>query len=83
MWEVFTEAKFKKLSKGTKALHSMAIATLKYDEFYYPKHVKYCIVVLRNLDYHDWSKASTAAPMMSQLELLLLTPLAISSGLKT
>jgi len=34
-------------------------------------------VVLGNLDYHNWSKASTAAPVMSQLELRFLTALAV------
>lgn len=43
-----------------------------------PKRVKYHIVILGNLDYHQWSKSSTAAPVMSQLELRLLTSLAIS-----
>ncbi len=33
-------------------------------------------MVLGNLDYHTWSKESTAAPVMSQLELRLLTSLA-------
>jgi len=34
-------------------------------------------VVLGNLDYHNWSKSSTAAPVLSQLELRLLTSLAV------
>jgi hypothetical protein len=42
-----------------------------------PKRAKYRIVILGNLDYHNWSKESTAAPVMSQLELRLLTSLAI------
>jgi hypothetical protein len=32
-WEVLTEKQFKSLSKGVKALPSMAIATIKYDAF--------------------------------------------------
>jgi hypothetical protein len=56
----------------------MAIATIKYDEHNRPKRAKYRIVVLGNLDYHQWSKSATAAPVMSQLELHLLTSLAIS-----
>jgi hypothetical protein len=75
-WEVLTEAEFKRLSKGIKALPSMAIATIKYDAHNRPKRAKYRIVVLGNLDYHNWSKESTAAPVMSQLELRLLTSLA-------
>jgi len=77
-WEVFTESQFKTLSKGTKALPSMAIATIKYDAFNHPKRAKYHIVILGNHDYHTWSKESTAAPVMSQLEPCLLTSLAIS-----
>jgi len=78
-WEVLTEAQFKVLSKGVKALPSMAIATIKYDAFNRPKRAKYHIVVLGNHDPHTWSKDSTAAPIMSQLELQLLTALAVSN----
>jgi hypothetical protein len=70
-WDVITEEHFKCLSKGVKA--SMAIATIKYDEFNKPKRAKYRIVVLGNLNYHNWSKEDTAAPVMSQLELCILT----------
>jgi len=76
-WEVITEDQFKRLSKGNKALPSMAIATIKYDELNRPKRVKYRIVVLGNMDYHQWSKESTSAPVMSQLELRVLTSLAV------
>ncbi len=77
-WEVLSETQFQALGKGVKALPSMAIATIKYDQFNRPKRAKYRIVVLGNHDYHTWSKTSTAAPVMSQLELRLLTALAIS-----
>jgi len=77
-WEVLSESQLHTLSKGVKALPSMAIATIKYDNFNRPKRAKYRIVVLGNHDYHTWSKASMAAPVMSQLELRLLTALAIS-----
>jgi hypothetical protein len=40
--------------------------------------VKCHIVILGNHDNHIWSKSSTAAPVMSQLELQFLTALAIS-----
>jgi hypothetical protein len=76
-WEVLTEKEFKYLSKGVKALPSMAIATIMYDEFNQPKRAKYRIVVLGNHDHHDWSRESTAAPVLSQLELRLLTALAV------
>jgi hypothetical protein len=76
-WEVLSESQFKLLSKGCKPLPSMAISTIKYDSNNQPKRAKYRIVVLGNLDYHNWSKASTAAPVMSQLELRFLTALAV------
>jgi len=55
----------------------MAIATIKYDMNNRLKRAKYRVVVLGNLDYHTWSKEATAAPVMSQLELHLLTSLAV------
>jgi hypothetical protein len=76
-WEVLSEAQFKFLSKGRKPLPSMAISTIKYDFNNKPKRAKYRIVVLGNLDYHNWSKESTAAPVLTQLELQLLTSLAV------
>jgi hypothetical protein len=76
-WEVLTESQFKLLSKGQKSLPSMAISTIKYDANNQPKRAKYHIVVLGNLDCHKWCKESTAAPVMSQLELCLMTSLAV------
>jgi hypothetical protein len=76
---VLTEQQFKAISKGVKALPSMAIATIKYDNFNRPERLKYRIVVLGNHDYHTWSREATAALVMSQLELRLLTSLAISN----
>jgi hypothetical protein len=55
----------------------MAIATIKYDDRNRPKRAKYRIVVLGNLDYHTWSREDTAAPVLSRLELCLLTSLAV------
>jgi hypothetical protein len=51
--------------------------TIKYDEHNCPKCAKYHIVALGNLDDHTWSKESTAAPVMSQLELRILMSLAV------
>jgi hypothetical protein len=76
-WEIVTESEFRTLSKGHKSLPSMAISTIKYDSNNKPKRAKYRIVVSGNLDYHQWSKESMAAPVMSQLELYLLTSLAV------
>jgi hypothetical protein len=55
----------------------MAITTIKYDSNNRPKRAKYRLVVLGNMDYHTWSKEETSAPVLSQLELRLLTSLAI------
>jgi len=76
-WEVLTEEHFRQMSKGLKPLPTMAIATIKYDEHNRPKRAKYRLVVLGNDDPHCWSKEATAAPVMSQLELRILTSLAV------
>jgi hypothetical protein len=76
-WEVITESQFKQLSKGRKALPTMAIATIKYDANNHLKRAKYRSVVLGNHDYHTWSNEEIAAPVMSQMELRLLTSLAV------
>lgn len=55
----------------------MAIAPIKFDEFNRPKRAKYCIVVMGNFDYHIWSKESTAAPVLSQLELRVWTSIVV------
>jgi len=59
-WEVVSEETYHKMSKGAKALPAMALATIKYDSENRPKRAKYRIVyrivVLGNLDYHNWTK---------------------------
>jgi hypothetical protein len=76
-WEVISDEQFRLLSKGKKALPTMAIATIKYDNHNRPKRAKYRIVILGNHDHHTWSREDTAAPVLSQLELRLLTTLAV------
>jgi hypothetical protein len=51
-WEVITEEQYHKLSKGRRALPTMAVSTIKYDAHNKPKRAKNRIVVLGNLDYH-------------------------------
>jgi hypothetical protein len=58
-------------------LSFQGLAVIKYDEHNRLKCAKYQIVVLGNLDYHQWSKESTYVPLLSQLELCLLTSLAV------
>lgn len=55
-WEIISEAEFRQLSKGKRALPTRAIVTIKYDEHNKPKRAKYRLVVLGNMDYHTWSK---------------------------
>jgi hypothetical protein len=68
-WEIISESQYKQLCKGMKALPTMALATIKYDEQNCPKRAKYRLLVLGNLDPHHWTRESTAAPVMSQMEL--------------
>ena len=58
-------------------LPTMAISTVKFDEHGSPKRAKYRIVALGNLDPHDWTKPECFAPVMSQLELRLITAIAV------
>ena len=77
-WITITESEYtaNKSKYGT-LLPTMAISTVKYDEHGSPKRAKYRIVVLGNLDPHDWTKSDCFAPVMSLKELRLLTAIAI------
>jgi len=79
-WITITESEYKNNRKlyGT-LLPTMAISTVKYDEHGTPKRAKYRIVVLGNLDPHDWSKQDCFAPVMSLKELRLITAIAIKN----
>ena len=57
----------------------MAISTIKRDEHVNPSREKYRIVVLRNLDPHDWSTADCFAPIMSQMEMRLLIAITVQN----
>ena len=72
-WYSISEAKFQKIKHKCKGvLPSMALSTIKYDEYNKPKRAKYRIVALGNLDPVNWSKSDCYAPVMSLLELRLL-----------
>jgi hypothetical protein len=81
-WEVITEAEYQELRKLGKGglLPTMAISTIKYDGDGNPLRAKYRIVALGNLDPHTWSKEDCFAPVMSHLELRLLTALAVQKN---
>ena len=55
-----------------KPLPKMAISKIKRDENGNPDRAKYCIVALKNLDHHNWSKSGCFVPVMSSLKLHLL-----------
>ena len=76
-WEEITEEDYEN-SKHLfgNLLPTMAISTIKYDGNGKPTRAKYRIVALGNLDPHDWSKNECFAPVLSQMELRLLTALA-------
>ena len=63
--------------KVGKALPTMAISTIKYDENGKPKRAKYRIVALGNLDPHEWTKPQTYAPVMSLVEVRLMAAMAV------
>jgi len=54
----------------------MAISKIKTDADGNPDRAKYCIVVLGNLDPHNWSSSDCFAPVLSPLELRLMISLA-------
>ena len=77
-WSVITESEFKNMRHIYKtALPTMAISTIKYNELGHPTRAKYRIVALGNLDPHEWSRSDCYAPVMSLLELRLITALAV------
>ena len=77
-WTAITESEFKNMRHIYKtALPTMAISTIKYDELGNPKRAKYRIVALGNLDPHEWSRADCYSPVMSLLELRLITAIAV------
>lgn len=56
---------------------TMAISTIKKDGDGKPVRAKYRIVALGNLDPHNWTKNDCYAPVLSQMELRLITALAV------
>ena len=80
-WEYISEEEYNAIRPLVgKALPTMAISKIKLDENGLPSRAKYRIVVLGNLDPHDWNNNDCFAPVLSSLELRLL--IAISVQLK-
>ena len=57
----------------------MAISRVKTDENGNPDRAKYQIVVLGNLDPHDWSNRDCFGPVLSSFELQLLIAIAVQN----
>ena len=77
-WDTITEDEYNSIRHKVKALlPTMAINTIKFDQDGIPKRAKYRIVALGNLDRVHWTKGDVYAPVMSMIELRLLTSIAI------
>ena len=79
-WEYITEDQYQLLRPVvSNALPSMALSKInKIDGV--PDRAKYCIVVLGNLDPHNWSSADCFTPVFSPVEFNLLIALATKSA---
>ena len=79
-WQCITEAEYNKIkTPQTKILPSMAISTIKFDKEGLPKHVKYCIVALGNLDPNTLTKIAANESIMLLLELQFLASLSVKN----
>jgi hypothetical protein len=76
-WQYITEEEYQNLKTVLgRPLPTMAISKIKRDPQGNPIRAKYHIVVLGNMDPHQWSKADCFAPVLSALELRLLIAIA-------
>jgi deoxyuridine 5''-triphosphate nucleotidohydrolase (dut) len=76
-WHYITEAEYQNMKSILgRPLPTMAISKIKRDEKGNPVRAKYRIVVLGNLDPHNWSKSDCFAPVLSAMELRLLVAIA-------
>ena len=76
-WEYISEKEYQDMKHILgNLLPTMAITTIKKDENGTPIRAKYRIVVLGNLDPHEWSKTDCFAPVLSHLELRFLIAIA-------
>ena len=66
-WECISQSDYLSLRKYTgNVLPTQALAVMKKDEQGQLIRAKYRIVVLGNLDTHNWNKSDCFAPVMSQ-----------------
>ena len=77
-WELISETDYQQCKHiFGNLMPTMALAVIKYDENGKPVRAKYRIVALGNLDPHTWTKNDCFAPVLSQMELRLLTAIAV------
>ena len=76
-WEYLSKEDYQRIKKVVgRPLPTMALSKIKTDKHGNPEHAKYRIVVLGNLDPHQWSSTDCFAPVLSALELCILIALA-------
>mmetsp|Transcript_7172 Transcript_7172/g.13632 ORF Transcript_7172/g.13632 Transcript_7172/m.13632 type:complete len:381 (-) Transcript_7172:292-1434(-) len=76
-WEYISEEEYQNLKTLLgRPLPTMPISKIKRDAAGNPIRAKYRIVVLGNLDPHNWSKSDCFAPVLSALELRILLAIA-------
>ena len=77
-WVTISESEYKQnRHKLGRLLPTMAISTIKYDEFGKPKRAKYRIVALGNQEQHPWLRSDMYASVMNLLEVQILTALCV------
>ena len=80
-WMTITESQYQQIKHlCPNILPSMAVSTIKNDENGLPKRAKYKIVVLGNLDPHNWNKSEVHAPVCSLMQLRLMISLAVKKN---
>jgi len=76
-WHYISEDEYQNMKSILgRPLPTMAISKIKRDSQGNPVRAKYRIVVLGNLDPHNWSKSDCFAPVLSAMELRLLLAIA-------
>jgi hypothetical protein len=80
-WEVISESEYNDIKHILgKLLPTITISIIKDDGEGQPIHTKYRIVMLGNLDPHNWSKNDYFALVLSQMKLRFLTVLAAKTN---
>lgn len=76
-WQYISEEEYQNMKHILgRPLPTMAISKIKRDAHGNPIRAKYRIVILGNLDPHNWTKSDCFVPVLSALELRLLLSIA-------